>query len=285
MSFIKIFPQIETAQISSYEPNKVFGLCKSMYLGRKATNNIFRMLFKFPITSIPDECIILKAILKIYVKFAGMLIPSSFTPYALKKDWNIQTITWKQQPLFDPNISGETICIKRTGFYHFNITNIVIKWYKNEIINYGLILKEDEELKNGTYKQVNTVTNSNLAPIIEITYTQNSKINIIPTRYVSKTEEIDTDELYRFSSIVNISLTKTITYHVENLGSTPVEIKFQTSPNGISFVDDCPETRIIKPHELIWTTPYSFAKYGRIAAKNIHPGETSRIRIWYEAQE
>ncbi|QZY56328.1 DNRLRE domain-containing protein [Crassaminicella profunda] len=284
MSSIKIFPQVATVQISSYAPNKIFGLCKDMYLGRKDANDIFRILFKFPITTIPNECIILKAVLKIYVQFAGMLIPSSFTPYALKEDWNIQNITWNNQPSFYTHITGETKCIKRVDFYHFNITEIVTKWYEHEIMNYGLIIK-NKELSNGTYNRVNTVINSNLSPMLEITYGQKSNITIVPTRYVSETEEMDTDELYRFSSTINASLTKTITCHIKNLGNSPIEIKFQSSPNGIDFCDDIPESTVIKPHELIWSTPYCFATYGRIAAKNVNPGETSKIRIWYEAQE
>ncbi|MCT4605602.1 MAG: DNRLRE domain-containing protein [Marinisporobacter sp.] len=284
MSSVNIFPQVDTAQISSYEPNKVFGSCKDMYLGRIDSNTVFRMLFKFPTVWIPDQCVILKAILKIYVQFGGMLITSSFSPYALMEDWDIQTITWTHQPLFNPTLSGEKKSIKRSGFYSFNITKLVTKWYQNEIINYGLILK-NEELTDGTYKRVNTIIHSNLAPMLEITYTQKSEINLLPSRYISKIEEIDTDGFYSFSSTVNASLTKTITCHIENLGKKPVEIKFQSSPNSIDFCDVSSETTLIKPGQLIWTTPYCFSPYGRIAVKNVNPKEISKIKIWYSAQE
>ncbi|TCO73631.1 DNRLRE domain-containing protein [Marinisporobacter balticus] len=284
MSSVNIFPQVDTAQISSYEPNKVFGSCKDMYLGRKDINTRFRMLFKFPITSIPDECMILKAVLRIYVQFAGMLIPSFFTPYALKEDWHKQTVTWNNQPFFHPNVSGDTTIIKRVDCHYFNITKMVAKWYEHEIMNYGLIIK-NEELLDGTCKRVNTVLNSDLAPRVEITYAQKSKINIVPTRFVSGIEVMDTDELYSFSSTINTSLTTTITCHIENLENKPVEVKYQMSPNGIDFVDDCSSPRITPANGMILFVPCSFAKYGRIAARNVHSGETSKIKIWYQAQE
>ncbi|QEK12486.1 DNRLRE domain-containing protein [Crassaminicella thermophila] len=284
MDIVKIYPQVEVAQISSYENNKIFNLCKCMYLGKKNTNNVYRILFKFPVSSIPDQCLILKATLKLYVQYAGTLMSSSFTPYALSQPWNLQTVTWNNQPSFYSTLSGETKLIKRVGFHSFNITEMVTKWYRHEIINYGLIIKNNE-LLDKSYKQINTVTNSNLAPTAEIIYTSKSEVSIASTRFVSSIEEINTDGPYSFSSTINMSLTKTVTCHIKNLGNFPVEVKYQMSPNGIDFVDDCPETRIIPGNGMIWFVPYSFAKYGRIAARNVDPTKTSRIRIWYEAQE
>lgn len=284
MSSVSIFPQTVTAQISSYQPDTVFGLCSTMHLGRKNESSIYRILFKFPVSIIPNQCFILKAILKIYIRYAGLLTPIAFTPYALSQDWSFQTVTWNNQPAYYPTVAGETKLIQKGDFHTFNITRMITKWYENEIMNYGLIIKS-EELQDQSYMQINTDLNSDLSPVIEIAYTQKSKINIVSSRYISGNEEIDTAGSYSFSSIVDISLTKTITCHIKNLGSTPVEVKYQTSPNGIDFIDDCSNPRILPGHEMIWLVPYSFAKYGRIAARNIDPTETSRIKIWYEAQE
>lgn len=287
MSSTTINPQVDPSQISLKKPSKVFGMCSTMYLGKKFSNDIYRMLFKFPLSMIPDECVILKAVLKIYVQFAGMYKVSLFTPYALEENWSVDTVTWNNQPHFYEDLSGESKYITRSTFYTFNITEMVAKWYDHEIPNYGLIIK-NEEIQNQTYKQITTVKNDSLSPAVEITYSP--KIHIQPqppvsTRFIEKLEELDTDELYSFSSVVNTSLTKIITCHVENSGDTPVEMLLQTSPNEIHFCDDCSSPKLIPPHEMFWVTPYSFAKYGRIAVKNVNPGETSRIRIWYQAQE
>ncbi|MBF8984554.1 DNRLRE domain-containing protein [Lutibacter sp. B2] len=282
-----IQPQVETAQISMQKPNRIFGFCTTMYIGKKHLNDVYRILFNFPILEIPAECIILKAVLRIYVQFAGMYKKSLFTPYALEENWSIDTVKWNNQPPFYPTVSGESKYITRSTFYTFNITDMVSKWYNHEISNYGFIIK-NEEIQNQTYKEITTVKNDALSPTIEITYSP--KIHIqpqppVPTRFIEETEDIDTDELYRFSSVMNTSLTKTITCYVENLGDTPVEILLQISPNNIHFCDDCSTSKIIEPHTLTHVVPYTFSKYGRIAVRNVTPGETSRIRIWYQAQE
>ncbi|MBF8984555.1 DNRLRE domain-containing protein [Lutibacter sp. B2] len=273
---------VETAQISSNEAFRIFGPCKTMHVGRKNVSTFYRMLFKFPITMIPDHCIISKALLKIYVQYAARNNTSLYTPFALTEDWSVSTVNWDNQPLFDPSTPGETKSMTTGGFYTFNITDMVSKWYDHGIENYGLILK-NEEIQDMTYNQIITVENPISSPTVEITYTP---ITPIPTtRFIEDITEMDTSDSWRFSDTVNASLTKTITCHVENLGSTPVEVRFQSSPDDINFVCDCFQGKILLPSEMVWLTPYSFAKYGRVAVKNINAGETSRIKIWYQAQE
>ncbi|MBB6215720.1 hypothetical protein HNQ80_001809 [Anaerosolibacter carboniphilus] len=284
MSTVIINPQVEVAQVSLAEPSRVFGMRKSMHLGRTDFKKIYRMLFKFPISMIPHDCVILKALLKIYVQYTGCNILSSFAPYALQEDWSLFTLNWNNQPAFYTMLTGEPRYLSSEGFYAFNITKLVSMWYNNEIPNYGLIIKNDE-VQNKTAKQINAITNSVLAPMVEISYVPKCETQVIPTHFISQVEELNTDELYSFSSAINTSLTKTITYHIENLGNTPVEILLQVSANPINFINDSSTPKIIAPHELVYAIPYTFAKYLRIAAKNIHPGETSKLKIWYQAQE
>lgn len=284
MNTVIVNPQAEAAQISLAEPSKVFGMLKSMYIGRKNFRQVYRILLKFPISMIPNDCMILKAILKIYVQFTNCRTSSLFTPFALQEDWSLNTVTWKNQPAFYPMFAGEARYLSREGFYIFNITKPVSMWYNHEIPNYGLIIK-NAETQDKTAKQIATITNSILAPSIEITYAPKCETQVISTRFVSQMEEINTDELYTFSSVMNTALTKTITYHIENLGNTPVEILLQVSANLTDFMNDSSTPKIIAPHDQIYAIPYTFSKYLRIAARNVHPGETSRLKIWYQAQE
>lgn len=284
MSFVTTRSPINAAQISLAKPNKVFGNHKSMYMGKVDCKNIYRILLKSCIAMIPEECTILKAVLRIYVQFTGNNTLVIFTPYAIKENWSAETLTWNNQPAFYPSIKGESLSLSKEGFYCFNITSLVSMWYKNEIPNYGLIMFNDPS-HNKTVKQINTVINSNLAPMVEISYVPKCEIQVIPTHFISQVEELDTDELYTFSSIINTSLTKMITYHVENLGGPPVEIRLQVSANLTDFINDSTTPKIIGSHETVYAIPYTFSKYLRIAARNIHPGETSKIRIWYQAQE
>lgn len=276
--------QAKATQISSNEPSKVFNLCKKMYLGRINSNNIYRILLNFPAHMIPNKCIILKSTLRLYSQAALGKDISSYTPFVLSEDWSTNTVTWNNQPNFDINISGQTLPITGVGFYTFNITEIFTKWYTNKIPNFGLIIK-NLELQNQTYAQIKTIINSILAPTIEITYIPKFQIQAPDLiKFIEYSEYICTNELFQFSTILDISMTKNITCNIQNLGNTEVEIHLQLSPDGINFYNDCPICKIISPHELVHMTPYVYAKYGRIAAKNVTGGETSKIKIWYQAQ-
>lgn len=279
-----INPQVEAAQISLAEPSKVFGIRKSMYVGRVESKKVYHILFKFPISMLPNDCVILKAILKIYVQFTGVRTSSLFTPFALQEDWSLDTVNWNNQPMFYTMYTGEPRYLTREGFYAFNITKPVDMWYSHKIPNYGLIIKSNEKY-NHTAKQIITIVNSTLAPTVEIYYAPKYKAQFFPTRFVSQVEEMETDELYSFSSVINVSLTKTITFHIENLGNTSVEILVQVSANRTDFIDDCSTPKVIGSHELVYVIPYTFSKYLRIAAKNVNPGEKSKLKIWYQGQE
>ncbi|MCT4618911.1 MAG: DNRLRE domain-containing protein [Marinisporobacter sp.] len=270
--------QVEVAQISSGEPSKVFGNCTTMYLGRKNTSTFYRILFKFSVSSIPNHCIISNALLKIYVQHVSRGNTSLYTPFALTQDWSVQAVNWINQPLFDPTLLGESKAMSSGGFYTFNITNLVSSWYNYQLPNYGFIMK-NEEIQDMTYNQIVTLNNPVSAPIIEVTYTP------LPTRFIEDIEVVDTDDTWRYSGVADVSYVKTLTCHIENIGNTPVIAKFESSPDDIHFICDGCSGSIIQPHKMIWATPYAFARCGRVAVKNVNPGETSRIKIWYQAQE
>lgn len=284
MGSTEIKTQLEIVEINYNNTTQVYGTSKTMYLGRKNSSTIYRMLFKFPISMIPSNCIILKATLKLYVQSASLSPLSSFTPFALTENWSVDTVSWANQPTFDPNISGEALPINRAGFYTFNITEIVLMWYSQQISNYGIIIKNDE-IQDRTYHQIATVINSASSPVVKINYTERTSAGS-SIQFIESIGEIDTHfDDYSFSHIADVSLTKTITCHVENLGDTPIEMIFQSSPDGILFSDDVSAPKIIQGSQIDWVTPYSFAKYGRVAVRNINPSETSRVRIWYQAQQ
>ena len=286
MENIIVRPQVDTAQVSLSRPAKVFGMQYSMYIGRVYLDDIYRILFKFPISIIPEGCLILKAVLKVYVQSPGLGKVNSIKTFALAEDWSINNVTWNNQPSFYENVAGETIKLTKTGFYNFNITQIVQKWYNIEIPNYGLVMT-GEEWCNSTYKKITTILNCTLGPQVEITYALVSNNSHSPccTKFIERLEDVDTDDLYRFSSVINMSLTKTISFHLENLGNYEVEVLLQLSADGINFLNDSPKSTKIPGKEMIYLIPYTFAKYGRIAVRNINMDVTSKIRIWYQAQE
>ncbi|SHJ76549.1 DNRLRE domain-containing protein [Paramaledivibacter caminithermalis] len=286
MEQLYVNTNIEIAQILSSQPSKNFSEMPAMFLGRYTSSCICRILFKFPITSLPKDAIIIKAKFNItsFSNTMGMP-PKKVTPYALTENWLVNTVNWKNQPSFSSDICGESLNMGKGTHNEFDITSIVRKWYNNEIPNYGIIIKNDEK-KDGRYVRLMTTTNTDSGPIVEIVYKLESKCicRVIPTKFIEGIEEFDTNTSYHFSTIRDTSLTKTITYFIQNLGENSITADLQISPDGINFIEDN-KIAMIRKNETIRLIPYVFAKFIRVRVKNINKDETSRVRIWFQAQE
>ncbi|MCJ7689736.1 MAG: DUF6385 domain-containing protein [Clostridiaceae bacterium] len=106
----------------------------------------------------------------------------------------------------------------------------------------------------------------------------------VPTKFIDKSEEFDTNDSYSFSKLMNTSLTKTVMFFVKNIGVKEIEAHIQVTPDGINFINEPMEILIVM-NEIKFIVPCIFAKFTRVAVKNIYYGETSRVKIWYQAQE
>lgn len=283
MQYITVKPLLEIAQVSSMEPTENFSNIPLMRIGRDDPLEIYRILIKFPITSIPSEAAIMQADLKLFMQLAGAgQQPSEITPYALTGSWVESTVTWNNQPLFNPSIYGSS---EKAGYQNsrvtFDITSLVQKWYNNDIPNYGIVLK-NSETKNFTLTNVQTDKfSSTNAPLVEISYALSGSGGTI---FIEGLEEFYTNSSYSYSITRNTSLIKTLTYFIKNIGLYTVTANIQISPDGVNFIDD-PGNVTIAPNSTQPLVPYLFAKYTRIRVKNINALETSRVRVWYQAQQ
>lgn len=282
---VSIRTPVEIAQISKNRPHTVFGDLKSMFMGRWDSKKINRILFKSPIDVIPEGVKIMKANLKIYVQYVGNSRASEFIPYAVGQDWSIQTVNWINQPTYFSHIKGQGIKITSAGFYSFNITHLVEKWYKGDIGNFGIVLRNDE-ITNNTDIRVSTIINSSLAPVVEIFYAQESKYQCIckDITFKEKVEEIETGPDYQFSPTINTAKTKDVSFFLRNIGEKDLRVKIQISPDDVNYIDN-PGDIILKPNEMEVFIPTYFTKYLRVAAKNINNNETSILKIWYQSQQ
>ncbi|WHH58245.1 DUF6385 domain-containing protein [Petroclostridium sp. X23] len=287
MESLTIKPQLGLAQVNLNNTDKNISNVAAMCLGRFDTSHIYRILFKVPITTIPDDVTIVQASLKIYIAASGIGQSNLVTPYLLSNDWLIDSVTWNNQPAFDGSVSGSTEDIGACGEYTFDITSIVKAWYDETHVNYGLILK-NRESKNATYAKVLTDLHKSYAPLVEIKYIFRCKCEckVISTQFIETVEEMDTDSSYSYSLTKDTSKTKMVTFFIKNEGMYTVTAKIQISPDGINYSNDYGGVAInIKPGEMLHAIPAVFSKYTRLAVKNTDSSQLSRVKIWYQAQQ
>ncbi|MGV8980195.1 DNRLRE domain-containing protein [Clostridium sp.] len=283
MEHLILEPKIEIAQIISGCHSDNLKNLPIMGIGMYDANKIYRVLFKISIDKLPENVEIVAAKLKLMLVSSGASSVNIITPYALMENWNLNTVTWYNQPYFDPEISGENVNVKREAEYIFDITSIVKQWYGDEIPNNGIILK-NQETHCRTFAKIILDTRKSCGPEVEIIYKQKCSGGTCCTKFIDKCEELCTNDSYRFSEIRNTSLTKTVIFFVENLEIDEIKAHIQVSPDRVKFINE-PTEILVGMDGIKFIVPCVFAKFTRVAVKNSYCGETSRVRIWYQAQE
>lgn len=287
MEYQIIRPAVYIGQLMSKNYSEYLDNYSFMRIGRYDTENLFRIVFKSSINKIPHNAKIVDATLIITIKHAGSGYPNIITPYALMEDWELESVTWENQPYYNPKIFGESINVRRRCQCKIKITSMVQKWYKNEISNYGFILKNDE-IQDKTTSKILVDMDSTYRPIIKISYIlkdpEEKELCEKPAdKFIEEVEEFNTSDVFRFSTLKNTSLNSTVTFLVKNIGINTITAHVQVSPDGINYIDE-PFQPLIGTTEIKCLVPSIFLKFTRIAVKNVIPNETSRVKIWHQAQ-
>jgi len=251
-----------------------------MHIGRVDEYDISRLLLYFSMSQVPKDVDIESATLTFYIKRASSWHKNEITPYVISEEWSPERVTWNTMPLYDRNTYDYTPNSWQPALYEFDITNIVQNWYNGDLTNFGLIFIGQESI-DCTYLKVLTDLKHICSPRVTVTYFKKSCSG--STRFVEEMQELDTCDTFNYALQNDTSLTKTVTYMVENTGFSAVTVKLQISPNGLVFADDYKDV-IIQPGDITYLTPYIFAKYTRIGIMNINTGDTSSVKVWYQAQ-
>lgn len=283
MDTIILEPKIQLAQIASNCKLENRYNSSIMGIGMYNINNVYRILFKIPIKKVPQDAEIVHVKLKLILISNRSKCTNIVTPYALIDNWNLNTVEWDNQPDFNPEIFGENVNVKRGARYVFDITSLVQKWHRNEIPNYGIILK-NKEIKNRTFVKTIADIREQYGPVVEIFYKTKSSCESTCTKFIEKIEELYTNDLYSFSKIRNTSLTKTVIFFVRNLEIHEITAHLQVSPDGVNFINE-PMNISVGMNKIKFIVPCIFAQFTRVAVRNIYCGETSKVKVWYQAQE
>lgn len=283
MDSLILEPTIQLTQIASNCHLDDLDSSPFMGIGVYSSNDIYRILLKFSINKLPENAEIVSANLKLNLIVENCKQINIITPFALTKSFTLSTVTWNNQPTFNPKIIGESLNVKKDFQYEFNITPIVQKWYVNKIPNHGIILKS-QETNNSSFVKAVTDKNRSSGPKLEIYYKLKCPCRPTSTKFVNKVDEFDTNDLYNFSRIRNTSLTTTVIFFIKNFTTHEITAHLQVSPNGFNFINE-PTKISVGINRIKFIVPCIFAKFTRVAVKNLHCGERSRVKIWYQAQE
>jgi len=132
-----------------------------------------RSLLEFDLSSIPDDAVIGKAILKLYgVNHDPAQRSNESYLYRVTEHWAEDTVTWNNQPTYT---TTDSIYLPEsdssTQNYNVNLKDFVEQWH-NDTANYGLMIKLADESTQQNTKMVfassDYTTDTTKYPVLEV---------------------------------------------------------------------------------------------------------------------
>lgn len=275
----------DIAQISSFDKVHTDTNVSVMSIGKNSIGFIYRVLIKFNFGHLPKNVKILNAMLTINVTNAVPECAShKLKAYSLGSNWCSAAVNWNNQPPINWNngLINRSVCEWQK--YSFDFTNEVIKWYRFPETNYGMVLICSDEL---CYDKIQIAVEESKCNklMLEIKYYLEKDINIVPTRYFEYFESVNVSSAGEyFTTIRNISLTKTVAYFVKNNDSVPINVVFEYTPDGVNFIREDVIFKIApSTSQLIF--PGLFCKYIRLSITVPSGGITATVNTWLGLQE
>ena len=139
---------VADAYILSAVPMTNYGAVTTLWVGRQSERALNRSLFRFDLSSIPEDATVLSA------GFRAYLVGASGTPRELDVElmeidtaWGETTVTWST-PLDYTGMDNVLAVGTPAGYYSWDVTSLVRTWVSGGArSNYGLALwSADEDL-------------------------------------------------------------------------------------------------------------------------------------------
>ncbi len=164
--------------LSKRNTNNNYGT--SEYIGVSNTNFQERAVLEFNLSDIPANAIITSAQLELYYYDGGGSSTGHIEIHRLTQNWTETGVTWNN---YDGSASWtsaggdydtrveDTVSISDVyGWYEWNITDLLEKWYNGTYTNYGAILTKEGN-KNSKNFYSSDYSNSDYHPKLTINYT------------------------------------------------------------------------------------------------------------------
>ncbi|WP_027718544.1 DUF6385 domain-containing protein [Desulfovirgula thermocuniculi] len=87
-----------------------------------------------------------------------------------------------------------------------------------------------------------------------------------------------------FSTTADVSRLRTFSFFVHNKGSHPVMVQLEMSPDGATWNSFEELPYVLAPGEKQLLVPQYFLRYARIRFRNLVPGLSSFLDVWFQGQ-
>ena len=75
--------------------------------------------------------------------------PMGTRTFFMQRDWSVNSVTWNNANYLGGAVEGTGSIPAQSGFLTLNVTDVVRKWVKGEVPNYGVLVEGDETAAPG----------------------------------------------------------------------------------------------------------------------------------------
>jgi len=275
---ITTYSSTKSTYIAESYPNSSFGTTTVLYVGQFGdSNDRYRSLVQFDLSSIPADSTIISAYLKLYIyRNDTPNIPKPIKIFKALSGFTEAT-TYNTKPLISDTPETEiTITNENSVYLDWNITDLVKGWCNGTIINNGLEIVGLETQYSLVGFRSEKFQDSGKWPLLEVDYTKGITTSY-PVEYVTTTDE--------FTGSTPLFLGPRIaTFAVRNIGSANnAYVLPQLSPDGVLWIDNIPSyvsTPAFAPGDHLIFNTDGYMPYARIGYKSQVNGNPANLAIY-----
>ncbi|KOA20845.1 tRNA nuclease WapA precursor [Clostridium homopropionicum DSM 5847] len=135
---------IHDSYVAEGVPNSNYGGVEFLQVGQGSTTNRNRAFISFDLPTIQSTSIVTGAYLFLYLNQANAT-PTQIDVHKVQGSWNSSTITWNNQPAYNPKIEDyEIVSGNQYAEFAWDITSIAKEWTSTGTNN-GLMIKNHNE--------------------------------------------------------------------------------------------------------------------------------------------
>ncbi len=276
----------DNCYISDKKPYFIYPDKGWFYTGIDCDGAAYRSLLKFDLGGLPGDADIDSAYLRLYSKNKRIKNETScITPFMITTDWSEGCVNWSNQPQIDTEIRGNTVEVEDSGWYKWDIKNIIGEWRRGSFSNYGFMLRTPEKYSNDI-RRFYSAGNPELKafqPTININYSPKDGVSLDSRRTTSRFQQFNTRDYYRYSSWFRCSDYTTYSFFVQNIGSEPAEVFIQLSPDKSACFNER-TVFCIGPGEGRVIVPLEYSFFARLAFKSLNTGHRTALKLWFQGQ-
>ena len=194
-------------------------------------------------------------------------------------------MTWNSQPGLLEASAAKPVEIGNYGWQSWDVQSLIRQCLFEQESICSMVLRSEENRRNDLkrFHSAKSYYYRQYRPYMEIRYSFRNSVCLGSRNTVNSMEQYEVRDSLVCSKWQNTSGLSMYTFFVQNMGSHPLSVLIQISPDRSATVNEAASI-LIPPGVTEALVPQKFGFFSRLAFKACFPGTRSLLKIWFQGQ-